>query len=65
MLLSCSPIGDDGWLTSPDGELLFWVPPGNRLGLLRPETLKVFGAVETRIGFEHFAHGAEWAHCHL
>ena len=60
-----SPLNIDGWLTSPDGELLFWVPFGNRLGLLRPGTLNVFGTAETRIDFERSAHGAEWTHCRL
>src|ERR1700733_2741192 len=52
-----------GPLTSPDGELLFWVPFGNQLGLLRPGTLNVFGTAVTRVDFERSAHGAEWTHC--
>ena len=57
------PLDINGWLTSPDGKFLFWVPYGNRLGLLRPGTLKVFGTAETRINFESSAHGAKWTHC--
>jgi hypothetical protein len=59
-----SPLGYDGWVTLPEGQLLFWVPPANRVGLLRPGTLKVFGALETRIDVKNFAHGTDWTHCH-
>ena len=60
---NCSPLGDDGWVTLPGEKLLFWVPPANRLGLLRPGTLKVFGAPETRIDVMNFAHGTDWTRC--
>jgi hypothetical protein len=33
------------------------------LGLLRPGTLKVFGAVGTQIDVRHFVHGVEWTRC--
>jgi len=56
-------LNNEGWVVSPGGKLLFWVPPGNQLGLLRPGTLKVFGAAETQIDVKHFVHGAEWTHC--
>jgi len=39
--LQSIPADDDGWVKMPGGELLFWVPPDNRSGLLRPPTLKV------------------------
>ena len=48
----------------PAGERLFWVPPDNRLGLLRPGTLKVLGAAETRIDMKNFVYGANWIRCH-
>ena len=58
-----SPLDDDGWVTMPDGELIFWVPPDNRLGLMRPGTLKVLGAAETRIDVKNFVHGVDWTRC--
>jgi hypothetical protein len=36
-----SPPDDEGWVTLPSGELLFWVPPDNQLGFLRPGTLSL------------------------
>ena len=48
----------------PGGELIFWLPPDNRLGLVRPGTLKVLGAAETRIDLKNFVYGADWTRCH-
>ena len=59
-----SRLDEDGWVTMPGGELLFWVPPDNRLGLLRPGTLKVLGAAETRLDMKNFVYGANWTRCH-
>ena len=38
-----SVLHDDGWVTTADGLLLFWVPPEHRLGLFWPRTLTVMG----------------------
>jgi WD40 repeat protein len=53
----------DGWVKSPRGEVLFWAPRGNRLGMCSPRCLAVFGALRTRICFHNFKHGETWTEC--
>ena len=48
----------------PGGELIFWVPPDNRSGLVRPGTLMVVGAAETRVDVKNFVYGVNWTRCH-
>jgi len=58
-----SILHDDGWVTTTDGLLLFWVPPENRLGLLRPSTHAIIGAPPTRLDMQRFVHGPQWTLC--
>ena len=58
-----SILHDDGWVTTTDGLLLFWVPLEHRLGLLWPRTLTVIGAQPTRLNMHRFAHGPRWTQC--
>ena len=53
----------DGWLTTSDGRLLFWIPPEQRLGVVLPPVLFVIGAQPTRINLDRFVHGTRWTHC--
>ena len=53
----------DGWLTTSDGQLLFWVPPEQRPGMLLPPTLVIIGAQPLRINLDRFVHGSRWTLC--
>ena len=53
----------DGWLTTSDGRLLFWIPPEQRLGVVLPPALFVIGAQPTRINLDRFVHGTRWTLC--
>jgi WD40 repeat protein len=50
----------DGWMTTLSGDLLFWVPPSNRVGFLWPKTQSVLGAKPTRVAVRQFVCGSEW-----
>jgi len=54
----------DGWLTTSDGELLFWVPPEQRRSMLLPPALVIIGAQPLRINLDRFEHGTRWILCH-
>ena len=58
-----SILRDDGWMTTTDGRLLFWVPPDNRSGLFWPRTLAIMGAHPTRLNMQRFVHGSQWMLC--
>ncbi|KAI9460312.1 hypothetical protein HD554DRAFT_2134412 [Boletus coccyginus] len=51
---------DDGWLCDADENILFWVPPLNRVGLYYPQTTMVIGAQATQIDLGRFMHGEHW-----
>jgi hypothetical protein len=54
----------DGWVLGPNSELLFWVPPSLRVGLLRPRTKLLIGPhTQTRLNLDSFAHGVRWTLC--
>jgi len=53
----------DGWLTTSDGELLFWVPPEQCRGMLLPPALVVIGAQPLRINLDRFEHRTRWILC--
>jgi WD40 repeat protein len=56
---------EDGWMTTPTEELLFWVPAENRVGFVWPRSMLVQGADtnRTRINLRSFACGLEWENC--
>ena len=58
-----SVIHEDGWCTSPQGELLFWVPDAHRATIYRPSTALIIGKNPTRLNFEKFVHGTNWTAC--
>ncbi|PVF92107.1 WD40 repeat-like protein [Serendipita vermifera] len=54
----------DGWVLGPDDELLFWVPPDLRDGLLLPHIVCIIGkCIKTRINLDSFVHGDSWTLC--
>jgi hypothetical protein len=55
---------DNGWVLGPKDELLFWVPPDLRPGLLRPNNPWIIGkCIKTELKFSSFVHGESWARC--
>jgi hypothetical protein len=55
---------EDGWVLGPNDELLFWVPPALRAGLLRPSNIFIMGdVVTTTLDFSSFVYGESWADC--
>jgi hypothetical protein len=58
-------VSNDGWALGPGSELLFWVPPELRKGLMRKHDLLVIGAkfITTKLNLESFEHGVSWINC--
>ena len=52
----------DGWLCGPEGQVMCWIPPEHRQGLLQRE-VNVVGAWETALDLRSFAHGTKWEEC--
>ena len=53
----------DGWIIGPNDELLLWVPPANRSGLLH-QRIRVLGLTHiTELDFSNFKCGTEWMQC--
>ncbi|EPQ54646.1 WD40 repeat-like protein [Gloeophyllum trabeum ATCC 11539] len=64
-LLRTATMDESGWVKGPTEELLFWVPPVHRQGLLRPDNTLVIGAHPTRLNLESFVHEEDWVKCHF
>jgi hypothetical protein len=58
-------VPNDGWVLGPNSELLFWVPPELRKGLMKKHDLLAIGAkfVTTKLNMESFKHGLLWTNC--
>jgi hypothetical protein len=58
---------NDGWMTTPTGDLLFWVPAENRAGFLWPKSVGAVGADpnQTQVNLLRFACGLEWESCRM
>ena len=55
---------DNGWMYGSQSELLFWVPPDYRLGLLESNNIIIIGAVtKTRLDISRFVYGSQWTQC--
>jgi hypothetical protein len=51
-------------MLGPSSELLFWVPPSMREGLLWPGNTVVIGTgLNTRLDLRNFVHGERWTLC--
>ncbi|PVF91804.1 WD40 repeat-like protein [Serendipita vermifera] len=56
----------NGWALGSNSELLFWVPPELRDGLLKPNTLCIVGnLISTQLDLTSFVHGESWTDCRL
>lgn len=55
-----SELDPDGWMRSPTGNILFWVPVPHRLGLLKPSNKFVIGASYTRVQYDPSLSGLNW-----
>jgi len=53
---------DDGWLCGPMGQLMCWIHPEHRQGLLQ-RAVNVVGARETALDLRNSAHGTKWEKC--
>ncbi|KDQ56504.1 hypothetical protein JAAARDRAFT_132549, partial [Jaapia argillacea MUCL 33604] len=51
------------WIVNSKSQLLFWVPPWNRVGLYWPGNLLVIGQQPTKLDFTHFVYGIDWMKC--
>jgi hypothetical protein len=49
-----------GWILGTNGELLFWVPPWNQVGLWRPSNTAIIGVQPTKLDFSRFRHSTTW-----
>ncbi|EMD32809.1 hypothetical protein CERSUDRAFT_161328 [Gelatoporia subvermispora B] len=57
-ILSFDPVS--GWITSPQGKLILWVPREYRIGLWCPRNTLVIGQSRTIYDLSRFVHGIEW-----
>ncbi|PVF92104.1 hypothetical protein CPB86DRAFT_239420 [Serendipita vermifera] len=54
----------DGWILGPNLELLFWVPPELRPGLMRPSNVTIIGKFrKTGLDFANSVQGESWKLC--
>jgi hypothetical protein len=54
----------NGWVLGPHSELLFWVPPENRVNFtLFPRALAVLGQPWTKLDLNQYVHGISWQKC--
>ena len=61
-ILVDATLRSDGWLCGPMGQIMCWIPPAHRKGLLQ-RAVSVIGARETALDLRNFAHGTEWEQC--
>ncbi|KAJ7488084.1 hypothetical protein FB451DRAFT_731708 [Mycena latifolia] len=55
---------EDGWMVTPSGARLFWVPPELREGLYFPRNSAVISSKgATKLDLRRFVHGNSWEHC--
>jgi WD40 repeat protein len=53
----------NGWILGSRSELLFWVPPPNRVGLWRPSNTAIMARRLTNLDLSNFVHGTSWHQC--
>ncbi|KAF7971792.1 hypothetical protein HWV62_19925 [Athelia sp. TMB] len=54
---------ENGWIVSASGQLLLWVPPWNRQGLVWPSNVAVVAPSLTELDLADFVHGSDWVSC--
>ncbi|KAJ7613250.1 hypothetical protein DFH06DRAFT_1015000, partial [Mycena polygramma] len=52
------------WIYQSSSEHLFWLPTQHRLGFWMPENTMVIGCQQTKLSYDSFVHGAQWAECY-
>lgn len=55
--------GEDGWVLGDAGELLLWIPPWVRAGLMTPMVKFIIGADVFEVDLHDFRHGTAWQDC--
>lgn len=61
-ILADATLRNDGWLCGPMGQIMCWISPAHRQGLLQ-RAVSVVGARETALDLRNFAHGTKWEQC--
>jgi WD40 repeat protein len=61
-ILVDATLRSDGWLCGPMGQIMCWISPAHRQGLLQ-RAVSVVGARETALDLRNFAHGTRWEQC--
>jgi len=61
-ILADATLRGDGWLCGPMGQIMCWISPAHRQGLLQ-RAVSVVGARETALDLRNFAHGTKWEQC--
>ncbi|KAG1802941.1 uncharacterized protein HD556DRAFT_1333270 [Suillus plorans] len=56
-------LGADGWVSGPNKQLLFWVPPGSREPFYNSRTALVIPRGGVELDFRHMTHGTRWQRC--
>ncbi|KAF7967331.1 hypothetical protein HWV62_34689 [Athelia sp. TMB] len=54
---------ENGWIVTASGQLLLWVPPWNRQGLMWPSNVALIGHSLTELDLADFVHGSDWVSC--
>jgi len=55
---------ENGWVTNEQSELLFWIPPNNRINFtMESHLLMTIGCLGTNIDLQKFVYGLCWAQC--
>ncbi|KAF7971795.1 hypothetical protein HWV62_19931 [Athelia sp. TMB] len=54
---------ENGWIVTASGQLLLWLPPWNRQGLVWPSNVALMGHSLTELDLADFVHGSDWVSC--
>ncbi|GJJ10628.1 hypothetical protein Clacol_004855 [Clathrus columnatus] len=60
---SSAKLHSDGWVITPNGELLFWVPQDYHERLHIPRLKYIIGKKPTELDLSSFSHGQSWTSC--
>ena len=59
----CVRLHEDGWIRGPHGQLLLWVPAGNRHPFYSPFTRLVMPRGGIELDLSKMAYGTKWKKC--
>jgi WD40 repeat protein len=54
---------DDGWLLGSTDQVMCWIPPAHRTGLLMERSEGILGPPATALDVRKFVHGTKWERC--